>query len=245
LQAQTDRILLDRAIAQATKEEFRVQAMTRVSRSISEGILDTASEEKVDQILLGWRGEPRSISKSMGPVLDPIIRNAPCDVLIVKGDHWHEIQSILVPTAGGPNAPIGAKLASSLSQSFGAAVTGLYVQVGRASPRRMDENQQTIDNTFEGLQFHLPPQKKVISADNVLEGILKEAEAYDMIIVGASEQGFIDQFAFGSIPQRIAAQAPNASVMVKGFSGTPEFWFRKLLTAIYNLFPTLSTEEQL
>lgn len=245
LQAQTDRILLDRAIAQATKEEFRVQAMTRVSRSISEGILDTAREEKVDQILLGWRGEPRSISKSMGPVLDPIIRNAPCDVLIVKGDHWHEIQSILVPTAGGPNAPIGAKLASSLSQSFGAAVTGLYVQVGRASPRRMDENQQTIDNTFEGLQFHLPPEKKVISADNVLEGILKEAEAYGMIIVGASEQGFIDQFAFGSIPQRIAAQAPNASVMVKGFSGTPEFWFRKLLTAIYNLFPTLSTEEQL
>ncbi len=33
--------------------------------------------------------------------------------------------------------------------------------------------------------------------------------------------------------------------MVKGYSGTPEFWFRKLLSAIYNLFPTLSTEEQL
>lgn len=71
-------MLLDRAIDQATKEEFRVQIMTRVSRSIAEGILDTAQEEDVDQILVGWSGgEIRSLSKSMGPVLDPIVKDAP------------------------------------------------------------------------------------------------------------------------------------------------------------------------
>ncbi len=33
--------------------------------------------------------------------------------------------------------------------------------------------------------------------------------------------------------------------MVKGYSGTREFLFRRTLTAIFNLFPTLTTEEQL
>ena len=63
-------------------------------------------------------------------------------------------------------------------------------------------------------------------ADNVLDGILKEAKAYDLVIVGATEQGFFDQFAFGSIPIRIAAQSPKSSIMVKGYSGTREFFLK-------------------
>jgi uncharacterized hydrophobic protein (TIGR00271 family) len=109
----------------------------------------------------------------------------------------------------------------------------------------MDENHQTIEDTLEGLIFNQEPEKKVVMADNVLDGILKEAGNHDLVIVGATEQGFIDQFAFGSIPLRIASQAPNTSVMVKGYSGAREFIFRRTLTAIFNLFPTLSTEDQL
>ena len=246
IEAEANRMLLDRAIDQATKEEFRVQTMTRVSRSIAEGILDTAREEDVDQILVGWGGgETRTISRSMGPVLDPIITDAPCDVLIVKGFNWKEIKSILVPTAGGPNAPIGAHLASTLCQSNEANVTGLYVQVGRASISRMAENRRILDETFHDLPFRKDPEKKIITASSPLAGILSEAENHDLVIIGASEQGGFDQFAFGSIPQRIASQAPHSSVMVKGYSGAPEFWFRKILGLIFNLFPTLSTEEQL
>ncbi len=246
IKAEADHMLLDNAIDQATKEEFRVQTMTRISRSIAEGILDTAREEDVDQILVGWSGgETRSLSKTMGPVLDPIVKDAPCDVLIVKGEDWMGIQSILVPTAGGPNAPIGARLAKTLAESTGAKVTGLFVQVGKASSTRMAENHQILRNTFSGLEFKQPPELKVVVANSAGAGILKECEDYDLVIVGASEQGFIDQFAFGSIPQQIASQALNSSVMVKGFSGVTEFWYRKAIRGIFNLFPTLSTEDQL
>ena len=83
--------------------------------------------------------------------------------------------------------------------------------------------------------LYYPPEKKIIQASSAPAGILKEAENHDLVIIGASEEGFIDQFAFGSIPQRIASQAPNSSVMVKGFSGAPEFWFRKTLGLIFDL----------
>ena len=109
----------------------------------------------------------------------------------------------------------------------------------------MAENQRILDKTFQDLHFQKEPEKKIITASSPLAGILKEAEDYDLVIIGASEQGFIDQFAFGSIPQRIASQSPHSSIMVKGYSGAPEFWFRKALGLIFNLFPTLSTEDQL
>ena len=177
--------------------------------------------------------------------MEPIVKEAPCDVLIVKGEHWKDLKSILVPTSGGPNAPICAQLAATLSQSTGAKVTGLYVQVGRATTVRMEKNRQTIEDAFKDLRFSEPPEMEVIIAGNAMAGILKEAEGFDLVIVGASEQGFFDQFAFGSVPQRIAAQAPKGSMMVKGYSGAQELWFRKALGFIFGLFPTLSTDEQL
>jgi uncharacterized hydrophobic protein (TIGR00271 family) len=246
IQAEADQMLLEQAIDQATKEEFRIQTMTRVSRSIAEGILDTAREEDVDQILVGWSGgESRSLAKTLGPVLDPIVKDAPCDVLIVKGFNWKQLNSILVPTAGGPNSPLGAKLAKTLSDKTGAKVTGLYIQVGRASAARMAENRKILNKTFSGLDFKEPPELQIEHANSVNAGILKEAEKHDLVIVGASEQGFIDQFAFGSIPQRIATQALCSSIMIKGVSGATDFWLRKVIQVIFNLFPTLSTEEQL
>jgi len=62
---------------QAREEDFAIQTMTRVAHSVAQGILDTAREEKIDLILLGWRGYTCSFGASMGPVIDVVIRDAP------------------------------------------------------------------------------------------------------------------------------------------------------------------------
>jgi uncharacterized hydrophobic protein (TIGR00271 family) len=243
--AATERVLLDRALAQATKENFEIQTMTRVGRDIAQGILDTAREEDVDQILLGWRGDSPSFGASLGPIIDPIIQKSTCDVLVVKGDSWKDIKNILIPTAGGPNASTAAQLGATLSHIYDAQVTGLYVQIGRATPARMEENEKVIQNTLDGFEFSKPPQKKVMVAENVIEGILQEATGYELVLIGASEERLFDQIAFGSIPQRIAARVPSNAVMVKRYRGATEFWLRRFLRGLFNLFPTLGPQEQL
>ena len=242
--AASERVLLDRALAQAVEEEFEIETMTRVSRDIAQGILDTAREEHVDKILLGWQAPARSFGSSLGPILDPIIQNAPCDVLIMKGQKWEGINRILLPTSGGPNAPIAAALAAELSRLSGAKVTGLYVQVGRATPARMEENEKIVEQTFQDLNFPDNPEVKVIIAESVVKGVVREAEQYDLMMIGATEEGTFDQFAFGSIPLQIINQVNRTSVMVKRYKGATEFWMDKLWRSIFNLFPTLDLEEQ-
>ena len=51
--------------------------------------------------------------------------------------------------------------------------------------------------------------------DGVVEDILRVARDFDQIIIGASEEGFLEQSLFGSIPQRIAEEAHTTVVMVK------------------------------
>lgn len=243
--AAVGRALLERAMAQAKEEGFAVQTMTRVAHSVVEGILDTAHEEKVDLIVLGWRGYTRSAGASMGPIIDAVIRDAPCDVIIAKGEEWRDAAKILVPTAGGPHAPIAARLAMLLSEVYDSEVTALFVQLGRATPRQMEENRQRITRTMNGLAFSRAPEQKVIVAESVVDGIVREAEKYDLVLLGASEQGLFDQFVFGSIPQQIAARVPKTAVIVRRYGGPTELWTRKLTRGLLQLFPRLNVEEQL
>lgn len=243
--AKAGRALLERAITQAKEEGFAVQTMTRVTHSVAQGVLDTAREEKVDLILLGWRGYTRSFGASMGPVIDTVIRDAPCEVTVIKGREWGQVDRILVPTAGGPHAPIAARLAMLLSEAYGSQVTALYVQLGRATPEQMEENRERIAQTLAGLEFSRPPEQKVVIADSVVDGIVEEAKGYDLVLLGASEEGLFDQFVFGNIPQQIAARVPKTAVMVRRYGGPTEFWIRKLMRGLSHLFPRLSVEEQL
>jgi len=243
--AAVGRVLLERAMAQAKEEGFAIHTVTRVAHGVADGILDTAREEQVDLILLGWRGYTRSVGASMGPIIDAVIRDAPCEVTVVKGEEWHEACRILVPTAGGPHAPIAARLAMLLAEACDSHVTALYVQLGRATPQQMEDNKQRIAETLDGLAFSRPPEQKVIVADSVVEGIVREAENYDLVLLGASEEGLFDQFVFGSIPQQIAARVPKTAVIVRRYGGPTEFWARKLKRALFRVFPRLNVEEQL
>lgn len=243
--AAVGRVLLERAMAQAKEEGFAIKTMTRVAHAVAEGILDTAREEKVDMILLGWRGYTRSAGASMGPIIDAVIGDAPCQITVAKGQEWRDAGKILVPTAGGPHAPIAAKLAMILSEVYDSEVTALYVQLGRATPQQMEENTRRIRRTLNGLAFSHPPEQKVIVAESVVEGIVREAEGYDLVLLGASEQGLFDQFVFGSIPQQVAARVPKTAVIVRRYGGPTEFWTRKLVRGLLQVFPRLNVEEQL
>jgi uncharacterized hydrophobic protein (TIGR00271 family) len=244
LRARASRALLEQAMTQANEEGFAIHPMTRVARSVTQGILDTADEESVNLIVLDWRGDSRSFGPSMGPIIDAVIRDAPCDVAVVKGHEWEQVDKILVPTAGGPNAAKAARLAMLLSESYDSQVTALYVQLGQAPPERMEENRQRIAQTLAGLEFSRPPEQKVIIADNVIEGIVEEAAGYDLVLLGASEEALFDRFVSGSISQQIAARVPQTVIMVREYGGLTELWIRKLLRGVLNLFPALTIEEQ-
>lgn len=243
--AAVGRVLLERAMAQAKEEGFGIKTMTRVAHSVAEGILNTAREEDVDMIVLGWGGYTRSAGASMGPIIDSVIGDAPCAVTVVKGEQWEEAGKILLPTAGGPHAPIAARLAMVLSEAFDSQVTAMYVQLGRATDHQMEENKRRIAQTLEGLTFKRPPEQKVVVADSVIDGVVREADNHDLVLLGASEQGLFDQFVFGSTPQQIAARTPKTAVIVRRQRGPTEFWVRKVSRGLFRLLPRLNVEEQL
>jgi uncharacterized hydrophobic protein (TIGR00271 family) len=57
---------------------------------------------------------------------------------------------------------------------------------------------------------------KVVRSGSVIDGILSEAsQGYDALLIGASNESYIDRELFGNVPQTVAAQAPIPTLVVR------------------------------
>ena len=218
--------------------------ITRIARTVSQGIIDTAAEEKCDLILLSWEGYTETKGPILGRILDPVVENAPCDVVLVKGDTLTKLDTILVPTSGGPHAPIATQIALRLARLYGAQVTVLYVCREGATAEDRQHGLEMIAHTVRGLETDDLIKPKVIVASGVVSGILEEAKRYDLMMLGASEESLFDRFLFGTVPERIARKSMVPVMIAKRQAPLPQFWLRRVWGTFYGLFPTLEAEER-
>ncbi len=218
--------------------------VTRVARSVSQGIIDTATEEKCDLILLSWEGYSETKGRILGQTLDPVVENAPCDVVLVKGEQPSAPKTILLPTSGGPHAAIAAEVGVKIARRYEGQLTVMYVCREGATDEECQHGMDMIDRTIEGLPTDDVIKTKLVTAPGIVRGILSEAQGYDLMLLGASEEGVFDRVLFGTIPERIAQKSPVPVMIVKERAPLPQFWVRRLWTAMYRLLPTLEAEER-
>jgi uncharacterized hydrophobic protein (TIGR00271 family) len=247
--------------------------ITRLARSVAQGIVDTATEEECDLILMPWAEKARSPGARLGSIVSAVVREAPCDVAVVvfdppsgsasqkgQGEAPFALSRILVPTAGGPHAPLATGLAVALARELQATVTAVYVTPLQPSTADIEQAEERIQATLQAMQHDAaslrrqgseePPQEgmhiesKIVAASSVVRGIAEAGKEYDLVFIGASDERLIDQVLFGTVPEQIAMSCPSPVVMVKRYRGLPRFWLQRLWAALFRSLPTLSREEQ-
>jgi uncharacterized hydrophobic protein (TIGR00271 family) len=213
----------------------------------------------------------------MGQVLEPVLRQAPIDAAVIafreqRADQVSgngsklplsdRINRILVPTAGGPHAPLATGLALSLAQAIEAEVVAVYVASEEATEAEIAEGESRIQATFEMLRekaaeaLRRPEReaddfgqvrisRQVLQSDSVVEGIAEASQAADLAFIGASEESMIDQVLFGNLPRQIAAACHAPVVMVRRYRGLRQFWLRRIWDSVSQAFPTLARGEQI
>ena len=94
---------------------FPITSTIRYCRNAARGIVMAAREKRIELIIMGWHG-PDSYRKSFifGSTLDPVVENAPCNVIVFKDCICDSYKNVLVPFAGGPNSAFAFEIASIL-----------------------------------------------------------------------------------------------------------------------------------
>jgi nucleotide-binding universal stress UspA family protein len=216
------RPILEAAIEEAQALDVHAHTMLRLGRSVSEGIMKTAVENASDLLVFGWPGVSGTDERliAYGSVMDRIVANPPADVIILRSRPFDKVQRILVPVAGGPNGRLAVRTAVALARSMGeeTEVVLLNVLVEGINPETARARAQ---NTFRRLSDRVtyPLQTKMVSAANPIDGIVGEAVANDMIIIGATKEPLFRNLLLGNVSQRVADQAPCPVLIVKRRSG--------------------------
>ncbi len=210
----------------------------------------------------------------MGAVIRSIISRSPCDVAVVAqrdrgqsdeladGEEWGAgIDRILVPTAGGPHAPLAVGLAWALGQRFGARVVATYVASEDASEAEITAGEAHIRHTLEQMEVQAAEalhqeqdgegleleslDTEVVRAADVVTGILQASEQADLVFMGASEESLVDQVLFGNLPRSVADACRKPVVMVRRHRGLPHMWIQRAWEAAFQALPTLGDEQKL
>ncbi len=208
----------------------------RVAHTVEQGILDVIKERHIDLLLMGWKGSTSTPDRIFGDVVDTLIRQAPCDVVLVKlgqnltfmADSPPAQRSVqttlqflglnrwLVPIAGGPNSRYALDLLPalvSLSQSPHISLC----QVFSPSKNSHDLTLLKADAAILQASLHLPatilPVCSPFVADAVIE--LVRNDQCDVVVLGASREGLLQQAIHGNIPEAIARGCDCTVILVR------------------------------
>jgi glucosyl-3-phosphoglycerate synthase len=212
IMARQQRRLLQKVVDLGQAEGIEVQPVVRIARQAWQGIQEAIAEEGADLVILGWKGKARE--GSFGTTIDSLLEKPPCPLAVVKQRGLQKCRRILVPVRGGPNAELALRLAAALAETWKGTITLLRVLVeGKAW-------QQTLENRYYNRLLNLARGSRnlrqlTVNAPTIEEGILREAENHELVIMGASIARNKEPYLLGGIAERVVAEAKTTVAVVK------------------------------
>ena len=194
--------------------------------NVAETILQTATEEQCDLIVLGSRGLTGFKRLMLGSISNAVAAKAQCPVLVVKQSppdtlRWRRV---LVATGGSPWSDAAVDHALELARMQQLEVCLLYVE--RRRSRRTDSLSSL---TSDGKSILALAEARAVAAGVSYETSLAYGDVSTMILHAATEQqcdvvvlgsrgltGF-KRLMLGSISNAVAATAPVPVLIVKRF----------------------------
>ena len=188
----------------------------RVGRNVGRAILESAREDRSHLIVLGWKGFTTTARKILGEVTDDVVRLARSDIMLVKFGGEPEVpRRVLLPSAGGIHARKATGYALAMSGANGGELTLASVVLANAPDGRRTAEEDRLGGERAELPEDAVVSTRVVSGTGIAETIVAAASDYDAVMIGASGDSFSSRILFGTIPERVAREAPGTVIVLK------------------------------
>ncbi len=234
--------LLERLLRQAEGVSVQAEGITRLSRGVAQGIMDTVAEESVKMVVMGSPIRPQLGSQGFGSIVDGVLEAAPCEVGIVVGGEPGELKRVLVPVADATDGVLAARLALALTEESGGEVNLAHV-VLTGQPTAQAE--ALLAEVLAGTNGRGRIHSSVLEAGSTLDGILKAGKESDLVVLSGTDQGLLDELQFGRLAIQLAMRIEVPLLLIRSSAALPALVARRAWRSLSDLLPTLQREEQL
>ena len=217
------RRLLKRAARLGEEWQIPVHTQVRVTHDIAHAILEAVKDRHIDLLLMGWKGNTSTPERVFGSVVDTLIRQASCEIVLVKTppsashDAPPTLDRWLIPTAGGPNSRQAIQLLPAFARLTQQPQVFLC-QVHQAEQLPSDLEALKDAMVFLSNRLRCPVVLRSVCANSVSEAVvdLAQKDQCDVIVLGATREGLLQQVINGNIPEEIARQCACTVILVRG-----------------------------
>ena len=200
--------IVERAARVADDAGVPVDDSLLVGSDVARAITTAIGRLDADLAILGWRSERRASDVVLGTTIDPVVRKAPCDVLVEKvGTTADRVESVLVPTVGGAHAELAAEVAGTIAAANDASVTALSLVDPGATEGERTDAATFVDETADALAGTAPVTTTVREAAAPAAGILEAAADHDLVVLGATRKGLLTRQIVGTTPRAVGTRA--------------------------------------
>jgi nucleotide-binding universal stress UspA family protein len=198
-------------LAQARARNLVVEPITLMSQNVPEDIAAVSAARDVDLVLMGFHN-PVFGKALLGGTVHKVLASCPAHVAVFVDRGFRSAARILVPFLGGSHDRFALELANRIAQNTSAQVTILHVIAPLSGAAR---------NAAAG-QFPnpLPPNLRlqVVEDTSPAGVVLHQAQLYDLVVIGVSEEWGLESHLFGWRPERIARDCPASLLIVRHFT---------------------------
>ena len=199
-----------------------VHTQIRVATDVSEAILETIATEHINLLLMGWKGKSSGIESIFGNVVDSLIKQVACDLMLVKlgssphafPQQLHLRHKWLIPTTGGDRINKLLTILPALAKLDRIPPKMQLCQVYSPDQSQLPspDFKRAADLLASAMSCPIIPL--LIPAYSVSEAIinLTKRKKYGLVVLGASNEGLL-QVVKGNIPEAIARHA-NSTVII-------------------------------
>ncbi len=207
--------LLDRAVAIAEDDPVPVTRSLVVDSDVSDGILSVVEDTDADALLLGWQERPRPSDIVLGTTVDPLVRQAPCDVFIERvGTTANGMEAILLPTDGGPHIEPATDLAAAVARTNDATVRVVSYVSPTADDTAREAAREHVATATEGLA-DVSVTTNVTEEESVTDAIIAAGMEHDLTVLGATRERRVRQRVVGSVARAVGRHATVPVVIAK------------------------------
>jgi nucleotide-binding universal stress UspA family protein len=200
--------------ARVAKDGLSSEAILHESMDAAQAIVDEATKNKVDMIVIGRRGYKGMAKALMGEVAAKVITHAPCKVMVVPKAAQIEYKNILVATDGLTQAKAAVAEAIAIAKRCGSHLIALSAM--------RDESERAEATKFAG-EAAATAQKEGVSAEAVtpvgrsFNVIIETAggRGVDLIVMGTYGKTGVKKFLMGSATEKVIGSAGCGVLVVK------------------------------
>ncbi|MFQ5921792.1 MAG: DUF389 domain-containing protein [Anaerolineales bacterium] len=231
--------LLEHSLKEAEAHAVPTVGLTRLSRSIDQGILETAVEEGAKLVVMGSNVSPQYVGRrGFGSIVDSVLDRAACEVIVLRSEGEFHPSRALVPAAEARGLE-AARLASWLTAG---EVTLLHV---------MEEG--STESEAESLLGHIAAEigdghsiaTKVARSGTPLNGILEGLQGHDLLVFEIGELALLDDERRRLLPLRLAELTDVPILLIRTQTELPRLVARRAWRSVSDIVPPLTQEEQL